>query len=87
MKQNNEHASGWYVKSSPGEEYAANKAEIDGWYDRIINDAYRGVSVEAPAKMLCALGELAQDKNITFQELVEQILSDYLAGAGIDWQE
>lgn len=87
MKENKEHTSGWYVKSSPAQEYAENKDSIDGWYDRIINDAYRGVSVEAPAKMICALGKLAQERGLSFQDLIEQILSDYLAKEGITWRE
>ena len=43
--------------------------------------------MEAPAKMICALGKLAQERGLSFQDLIEQILSDYLAKEGITWRE
>jgi len=75
--------SGWYVSE---EKELEKEKQIEEWYDKIITGGYRNVSVEAPAKMILALGRLAQERGVSFQDLVEGILEEYLATRDIQWR-
>ena len=75
--------SGWYTADLPDEK---EKQQVEEWYDKIIQHDYRGVSVEAPSKMILALGKLAQEEELSFQDFVEKVLADYLHNRGIDWK-
>lgn len=75
--------SGWYVSDNDSTE---KKKQVDEWYEKIVQHDYRGVSVEAPSRMVLALGKLSQKEGISFQDLIENALAEYLKNRGINWQ-
>jgi hypothetical protein len=75
--------SGWYVSDAGSTE---KNQLVDEWYEKIAQHDYRGISVEAPSKMVLALGKLAQQEGVSFQNLIENILAEYLKNHDIDWQ-
>lgn len=81
-----DEVSGWYVKEklSP-EEKAEKMAEINAWYEKRINLNYRSVPVEIPGKLLVALGRKAQEKGVSFQDFIEEILVNYAKREGLSW--
>jgi hypothetical protein len=82
------HVSGWYGKDKlTKEEEEARRRQAEEWYDRRIALNYRQIALEAPGKMVLALGRLAQERNVPFGQFVEDILADYLAREGIDWKQ
>jgi hypothetical protein len=79
--------SGWYARTRMTKE---ERTQIDAWYDTRITLNYKTIPVEAPGKMVLALGELAQQHGMAgprFSEFIEGILDEYLQRQGIDWRK
>ena len=79
--------SGWYVRPRAT---AEEKRRVEDWYDERVKLNYRTIPVEAPGKMILALGELAQQRGMAgpqFSEFIEGILDEYLQNQGIDWRK
>lgn len=86
-KKKTTEISGWYVSSRAT---AEEKQRIEDWYDKRVRLNYRTIPVEAPGKMIQALGELAQKKGMAgpkFSEFIEAILDEYLHRQAIDWRK
>ena len=82
------HVSGWYSKDKlTKEEEEARRRQVDEWYEKRIALNYRQIALEAPGKMVLALGRLAQERSLPFDQFVEGILADYLEREGIDWKQ
>lgn len=85
-KKKPKEISGWYAraKTAPDE-----RKRIEEWYDKRVKLNYRTIPVEAPGKMVLALGEIAQKKGMAgprFSDFIEGILAEYLQRQGIDWR-
>jgi hypothetical protein len=87
MSENNApRGTGWYGKARQSEAERAEMArKVEEWRRKTIDLNYRQVAVEAPGKMILALGQIAQQREIPFGEFVESVLAEYLTQAGIDW--
>ena len=86
-KKKTTEISGWYVRSKAT---AEEKQRIEDWYDKRVRLNYRTIPVEAPGKMVLALGRLAQQKGMAgpqFSEFIEGILDEYLQRQGVDWRK
>ena len=88
-KKKAETVSGWYPKSitAPRKLTEDETSKIDEWFDRLIEGNYKRLPAEIPGKMMLALGKIAREKNVSFTDLIEGILSDYLKKEGIDWEK
>ena len=60
--------------------------QVEEWVREKVDLNYRQIVVEAPGKMVLALGRMAQEKGIPFGKIVEDILADYLGAQGADWR-
>ena len=79
--------SGWYVKERAT---AEERQQVEDWYDSRWRLNYKTVPVEAPGKMVLALGKLAREKGMEgprFSNFIEGILDEYLQSRGINWRE
>ena len=83
MNGKKKEVSGWYAKS---ELTAAERSKTDEWFKKMIDLNYRTLPVEIPGKMLLELGKLAKQKNMAFNDFIEQILGEYLDKQGISWK-
>ncbi len=88
-KKKAEAVSGWYSKSttSPKKLTEDEAKKVDKWFDRLIEGNYKRLPAEIPGKMMLALGKIASEKNVSFTDLIERILRDYLKKEGIDWEK
>ncbi|MCL4369306.1 MAG: hypothetical protein M1380_00110 [Chloroflexi bacterium] len=78
--------SGWYGKTRVTEaERVEQMRQVEDWHQKRIDLNYRQIPVEAPGKMVLALGKMAQAKGVPFGDFVEGILADYLERQGVDW--
>lgn len=86
-KEKTKEISGWYVKSEATDK---ERQQVEDWYDRQWKLNYKTIPVEAPGKMVLALGELARQKGMDgprFSDFIEGILDEYLQTQGIAWRE
>jgi hypothetical protein len=86
-KKSPKEISGWYVKTKATE---AERQQIEEWYDRKVKLNYRTIAIEAPGKMVAALGVLAREKGMDgprFGDFIEGVLDEYLENRGINWRE
>lgn len=89
MKEKKKHSeiSGWYVKERAT---AEERQQVQDWYDSRWKLNYKTIPVEAPGKMVLALGRLAHEKGMEgprFSDFIEGILDEYLHMQGINWRE
>jgi len=86
-KKKPQEISGWYVRAKTTPE---ERERIEEWYGKRVELNYRSLPVEAPGKMILALGEIAQKKGMAgprFSDFIEGILDEYLQRQGIDWRK
>lgn len=86
-KKKPKEISGWYIK---GRVTADERQHIEDWYNKRVTLNYRTIPVEAPGKMILALGELARQKGMDgprFSDFIEGILDEYLQTQGINWRD
>jgi hypothetical protein len=79
--------SGWYVRTKTTDE---EKRRVEDWYEKRVRLNYRTVPIEAPGKMILALGELARQKGMDgarFGDFIEGILDEYMQRQGINWRD
>ena len=79
--------SGWYARPRATPE---ERKGIEDWYEKRARLNYRTMPVEAPGKMILALGELARDRGMDgsrFNDFIEGILDEYLRQQGVDWRK
>ena len=79
--------SGWYVKEKAT---AEEEKRIEEWHDKRVKLNYKTIPIEAPGKMILALGQLAQKQGMAgprFSDFLEGVLDEYLQRQGIDWRQ